>query len=281
MDALPVDDEILMAYADGALNDETRARVETVLQRDPESLRRVEIFRATGTPLSQLFRKPMLEPVPSHLTEFVLNYGKEGAAPAKAKRAGPSLARLMPQADWRKLKRWVALENLTRPVIWQLAAASAAALVIGAGAGWMLHGGSSDDSVGLAAFTKGQVFATGALQQVLETVPSGQEARIDGKRRDGTVMRASLTFKSKGGNFCREYEVAEAHAGKFAGLACREADGKWALKVHVAEASARFGPNAIPADSTREALDKIVDGMMEGIALGKGEEEAVMSKGWK
>ncbi len=286
MAALPDDDDvILMAYADGVLDGETRARVEAMLQRDAESLRRVEAFRATGAPLSDLFGKPMQEPVPSNLVDFVLNYGQEGAASANAKRSGPSLAlgeRPALSARWRKLKRWAAWENRAGPAIWQLAAASAAALIIGVSAGWMLHDGSSDDSASLAAFTKGQVFAGGALRQVLETSPSGQVARIAGNARDATVMRTSLTFRSKGGSFCREYEVATAGLGNFAGLACREEGGKWALKIHVAQANARPGAKAAPADGPHEsALDEIVDRMMEGIALGREEEEAAISKGWK
>ena len=70
-----VTDEMLMAYADGALALLLRGpRWKLSCRTDPEARRRVEIFRATGAPLSKLYGQPMSEPVPAHLRDFVLNY---------------------------------------------------------------------------------------------------------------------------------------------------------------------------------------------------------------
>ncbi|MGO8953230.1 MAG: anti-sigma factor family protein [Rhodomicrobium sp.] len=278
-------DEILMAYADDVLDSEMRAHVEALLQRDPESLRRVEVYRATGTFLGQLYKAPALEPVPSHLVDFVLQYGEDGAASVKKDSFKAKLTtwgrKLVPKAAWDKLMHQAVWEKFSQPVTWQLAAASAAALIIGASAGWMLHGSSEDGSAyDLAVFKNGQIFANGTLRTVLETLPSGQEARTPGGAQDASVVRASLTFKDKAGSFCREYEIAAAGSKQYAGLACREGQGKWALQVHVAEAPVT--PGALPGPAGRDGLlDPVVDRMMDGIAFGKKEEEAALAQGWQ
>ena len=78
-----VTDELLMAYADAddALSPLQRAKVEAFLQAHPSARRRIEIFRATGAPLSRLYGRPMAEPVPAHLKDFVLNYPLEAEGP--------------------------------------------------------------------------------------------------------------------------------------------------------------------------------------------------------
>jgi len=274
-----------MAYADDVLDGEMRAHVEALLQRDPESLRLVEVYRATGTSLGQLYKAPALEPVPSHLVDFVLQYGKGGPAPVKKASFKAKLAawrrKLVPKAAWDTLMRQAVWEKLSQPVTWQLAAASAAALIVGASAGWMLHGSSEDENAyDLAVFKNGQIFANGTLRNVLETLPSGQEARTPGGAQDASVVRASLTFKDKAGSFCREYEIATAGSRQYAGLACREGQGKWALQVHVAEAPVTPGDLNSPAGHD-VLLDPVVDRMMDGIAFGKKEEEAALLQGWK
>jgi len=97
------------------------------------------------------------------------------------------------------------------------------------------------------------------------------------------VVRAILTFKSKGGGFCREYETETAKGNRFAGLACREPGGEWSIQVHVAEAAAAHNAGTSPSAGGphEEALDPIVDGMIAGIAFGKDEENAAIASGWK
>ncbi len=267
-------DEVLMAYADGELDGEARARVEAILQRDASCRRRLEIFRATGEALARLYQQPMFEPVPSHLVDFVLQCGRgrsTAAKPARSKKTFTSwLEKLVPQ-----------------PVAWQFAAASAAAMVIGVGTGWVLHGSSgtgqdNSNSNGLVAFKDGHVFASGSLRSVLETEPSGREARISGAAGEAVTMRASLTFKDKGQHYCREYEIAMPDDRGFAGLACRTGEGKWALQVHVATAVNKAAVQSSPAAGTRApALDTVIDSIMDSDALGKQEEAAVIANGWK
>jgi surface antigen len=264
-------DEILMAYADGALDRDMRARVEALLHQDAESRRRVEIFRATGASLAGLFDKAMYEPIPSHLVDFVLE--DRGARPSRAKAnrlkdfIGAWVQRLIPRPQG---------------LSWQLAAASAAALALLAGAGWMLRGTFADDAGGsdLTAMKRGQIFAAGAIRQILDSAPSGREARISGSAQKSAVMRVSLSFKNKDGQYCREYELAATGGGQFTGVACRLPGGSWRVLGHFPQAAARPGVQIVPAGN-ETALEPIVNSIIAGDALGKAEEEAAIANGWK
>ena len=52
-----VSDEVLMAYADGALDPAEREAVEAIIERHPECRQKVEKYRATLAPLQSLFRE--------------------------------------------------------------------------------------------------------------------------------------------------------------------------------------------------------------------------------
>jgi anti-sigma factor RsiW len=57
-------DEILMAYADEELELKARRAVVDALIRDPEAVRRLDVFLSTRSSLARLFQAPMHEPVP-------------------------------------------------------------------------------------------------------------------------------------------------------------------------------------------------------------------------
>lgn len=277
-------DEMLMAYADGQLNALARAKVEAVLPGDQDARRRLGVFRATGAPLAQLYAGPMAEPVPAHLKDFVLNYRAPAAPAKKASLAKGRLAKAL-AGSLDKARRagesfgaWLA-QPMPQTARWRLAAAPAAMLALGAGAGFFLHGGATPDS--LVAFEGGRILASGALRHVLETQPSGQEARIGGVRGEAVSMRATLTFKSKDDSYCREYEIATPGAGGFAGLGCRGRDGDWALQVHAGTMVSAKDGSRPAAHTPPVALDEIVDRMIEGDAFGKKQEAEAIASGWK
>ncbi len=291
-----IPDELLMLYADGALSAQGRAEVEAALPGDADARSRLEIFRATGRRLSKLYGKPMDEPVPDHLRNFVLNFPLGEKAPPQAANAGArtrSWARLANSLDKLALKAkpvvdsaaaW--LEVRTAPVArWQLGAAAAALVAVSASAGWLVH--RDAEPSGLVSFEDGRVFASGALHHVLEDLPSEQEMRVAGARAsDAVAMRANLTFKSKQGSWCREYEIRAERSGRYAGLGCRDADGKWAMEIHVPKGGVRkeqpapAGDKKSGTDRTAE-LDAVVDRIQGEDALGRDEEGAAIANHWK
>jgi anti-sigma factor RsiW len=271
-------DDMLMAYADGQLSALARAKVEAMLPSDPDARRRLAIFRATGAPLAKLYGQPMAEPAPQHLRDFVLNYpppeakaaAKAGALKTLAGGAGHALKGF---AGW-------LLAPAAVPGRWQLAAASAALVALGASAGFFAHGAGEPLS-GLVAFQDGRIFASGPFQHVLETAASNEAARISGRAGEAVTMRATLTFKAKDKGYCREYEIA-APGGGFRGLGCRERNGAWALEVHVparGSAAQAWQPAGSRAESL--ALDGIVDRLIDGDALDRGDEAKAIAGGWR
>jgi hypothetical protein len=277
-----VTDEMLMAYADGALSPLARAKVEAFLQAHPEARGRVEIFRATGAPLSRLYGRPMVEPVPAHLKDFVLNYPL-GAKTPKAQAPKEGVARWLKgfQEGTRlftgNLVQW--LGTPAPATRWQFAAASAAFLALGVTAGAFFH--SDSPSSDLVAFHDGHIYASGPLGDVLEKELSGREARIAGVRGEAVTMRASLTFKSKENTYCREYQVVTPSRGGSVGLGCRGQDGKWALEVHLPANISGKSNYATAGHADNPALDAIVDRMSDGDVFGKQQEAAAISSGWK
>ena len=277
----PVSDKMLMAYADGAVNAQMRTQIEAYLQTDPAARRRVEIFRKTGAPLSELYGQPMREPVPAALKDFVLNYPLDTqASKASSQNKGRVglLSRFRKGAGLASLGRLLEMPAPARH--WQLAAASAAFLVLGIGIGAFLPGKSGASN--LVAFQDGRIYANGALRDVLEKELSGREARIGGTRGEAVTMRASLTFRSKQNSFCREYEIATPDNGGFIGLGCRDRNGRWALEAQLpANRTSQGGGTKTASGPGNAALDVIVDDMIDGDALGSNQEAAEIGKGWK
>lgn len=267
-------DETLMAYADGELDAAARARVETILERDQESRARLEIFTATGAPLAALYGKPMTEPVPSHLVALVLGEKKTERSfvrPAARKRryAGNF-------AD--------ALRMMFAGPQWTMAfALCALILVVGAGAGWYLHNGSDGSMQGLVSLDGGRIFAQGPFKAALETVPSGTKVTIaDKKGQTVLTMRAALTFKNRQQAFCRQYDVT-APEGQYAGIACRGDDNQWRLELHTAAAPrANRSDRTVPAGASGSSdVEAAVSNVIEGDALGRTEEDALLRNKWR
>jgi hypothetical protein len=169
----------------------------------------------------------------------------------------------------------LAVKLIPQSAGWQLAAAACAALMVGAGAGFLLRGdgGLGPNPAGLRA---GQVLTYGVLHHVLEGLPSNEE-RAAGSGHGAAAVRAVLTFRTKEGGYCREYEVAGPQ-GRFQGLACRRAGGDWAVEAHGGQGAAASGTHVV---GNGEALDKVAEARMEGDAFGESEEKAAIKSGWK
>ncbi len=278
-----VTDEMLMAYADGALSALARAKIEAALQSDPDVCRRLEVFRETGAPLSKLYARPMLEPVPERLRNFVLHYplAAESVAAAQTRKGSSSKWVEKLGGVVQSAAAWFA--DSVAPARWQLGAVSAGLVAVSLTTGWLIHDNAAPSV--LVAFEGSRVFATGALERVLETSASGKETRIGGIANDSVTMRTTVTFKNYNNSWCREFEIVTSQGEKSAGLGCREDNGKWALQVSVpAESVKPEGANptapAVGGKGARE-LDAVVDRVMQSDALGREGEAAVLASGWK
>jgi hypothetical protein len=167
---MSVDEETLMAFADGELSGDEAASVEAASAGDPALRDKLEAHRRLRAQLSAAFDGALAEPVPERLS---------GAAQPRA-------AEVVSLAERRAMK-WSARE-------WGAMAASiAAGLVIGVGV--------MNTQAPMMAAVDGGLEARGALAQALDTQLASDEP--------GQV-RIGLSFVSQDSNYCRTFSVTRS-----------------------------------------------------------------------
>ena len=160
--------------------------------------------------------------------------------------------------------------------------AACLALLVGLGLGWLARGGPETSVVAdLVRADGSRLIAQGALQEALETLPSGREtvASVDGR---ALALEVKMTFEDQSGSYCRQYRINGAPSASYSGIACRTGK-EWAVRIqaHLPPASSAV-ERTIPADSgASAAMDAVIGAWISGNPL-VGEEEAVlMRKGWQ
>jgi hypothetical protein len=213
---MDLDDETLMALADGEIDDEEAARLHALIGADPALSDRYALFARTSTLARDAALADPEAVVPPDLAARI--------------RGMASTPDGIPQN----------VVPLRRPAsLWPaLALAASLAMAVGLTAGLFL----APD----APVTAGPAL-TADLQERLGTLPSGAEAELP----DGRRMTVVASFTDGTGAFCREYETAEPGLPGYVTVACRGDEG-WSLRFAVATGSDRTG--YAPASSL-EALD--------------------------
>lgn len=111
-----------------------------------------------------------------------------------------------------------------------------------------------------------RLVATGEIAKALDTqlasAPTG-------------AVAVQLSFKAQDGRYCRSFSTTTA-----AGLACREADGTWALQ-QVAAVNALNGDMRQASSSLPPSVLAAVDATIAGDALNAEQEKAARDAGWR
>jgi len=245
-----LDDQTLMAYADGQLDPRKKAEVENALKHHPEAQKTVQLFQETRQLLGDLYGAPLHQPVPERL-----------------------LAPLAPPANIKPSTFW------HRPNAMPLSlAATVVACAIGLGAGILRNTPQENQ-------TLGDTF----LNQALETQPSGTSSTLssDGVTREIIPL---LTFQDTQQRFCREFEHRLIQAfGKnttSVGMACREGNG-WQVQVMMnRELLVQDTPqnsNYQPANSgsSISPYDALMDRLMTSLPTTPAEEAKLLQSSWQ
>jgi Putative zinc-finger len=161
------DDDLLMAYADGELDEVSRARVERALAEDPELRARLAQQQRLRATLAAHYGPAAEEEVPERL-RAMLDTNVVDFAAAKARRARP---------------------------LWQSVAALAASLVLGLALGRTLL----VPAPGLVGIEHGTMVAQGPLAGALETQLASAQA-------PGAATRIGLSFAAADGRLCRTFD---------------------------------------------------------------------------
>ncbi len=217
-------DDILVAYADGELDAETRRVVDEAVAKDSDLARRIDQF-AESRQRTKAALDPLLdEPVPDDLQARIAAMVDE--AGDVADESGTVVA-FAPRA---------------KAPVWQLPLAASIALVAGGLIGYVAATSTVDEAGQIAAVNLDRP----EIANALTSVTSGEERPIGDDR-----FRAIATYTEPDGSLCREFEVDHADRSTVVAVACRENEG-WALQFTVVAGRASTG--YAPASSL-EALD--------------------------
>lgn len=265
-------DEVLMAYADGALDGPERDAVEAAIRDDSEVRETVEMFRRTRQLVSEAFAVPASEAPPAAIVDAIL---AAPAAPAPAATRLRSLegGRAGSPARVERTRAGHFTPPSRRALAMAASLALAAGLALGVVAGrWTTDGG--DPALSLGAVHDGST-----LGQALERLASGT---VSPDRRWTVVA----TFRDRANRACREVELLARDAGQrpiAAGVACRTNRGGWTIEgaARIAGAQRSDGSFEPAGSAERDALDGLLNLLGASRALPSEEERALLEKGWR
>ena len=228
-----VDETMLIALVDGELDEVSRRRIERAVAEDPALAARLDMHVRLRERLADHYAPIEAEPVPAAMRALL-----------------QAEAKVVPFA------RPVA----ARRHAWMTGGAIAASLLLGLGIG---HFSGGDD--GPVAVEQGVMVAQGELASALETQLASAQ--------DGGSIRIGLSFRRKGGGWCRSFE-----GQAISGVACRQEQG-WQVQQLV--------PGSGPETAYRQAssgdarLMATVDTLMDGSPLDAAQEKAAKARRWQ
>jgi hypothetical protein len=245
------DDETLMAYADGELDEPLSAEITSALERDPALARRVERHRALRAEVAGAFATVLGQPVPERLLASA--NGPATPLAGGAQRRGEVLS-FPARAKVAPAKRWGARE-------WT---AMAASLLLGMLLSWQFLVPSQRSMI---TASDGTLVARGALSRALDS-------QLASTQRLDDPVQIGLTFRSQDGSYCRSFALRRAET---AGLACRAGD-EWRIPV---TASAPGSQGDIrQASSLPPPVLAAIEARIAGETLDAAGEENARLSGW-
>lgn len=253
-------DEMLMAYADGALPEAERAEIAAALENDSEARAIVAEFRRTAEISRAAFADILTEPVPDKLVSTVL-----GARTPDANVVDMARARKPRSAMWRTA----------------LPLAASVLLVVGVAAALLRQ----QPAAQLMAL--GPVPSAAPLAEVLETKPSGTPLALASRTPDGLDrLMVVATFRDRKARICREVEALDPQMQpRIAGVACRDpTNGTWIVEgtARIASTAPPGGRDFTPSGADqKDALDGLLTVLGATRALPVEEEQALLARGWK
>jgi hypothetical protein len=235
---MSVSDETLMAYADGEVDEATRAIIEAAMRENPEVRRRIAEHRALREAMQGAFSAVLDEPVPQRLIDA-----------ARGPTAAPAGGRVVDLASARRAAAGRAPGRLRS---WQ-PAAMAASVLVGVALGYV---GWHSAKPLVTTSSSGELLAGAGLAEALSN-------QLSEDRSPGLAAITGLSFRAKTGDYCRTFSLSGSHASS--GLACHEGVG-WTIKVLAQSTPAASNSSnfrrAASADppAVRAAVEESIDG---------------------
>ena len=222
-DMQEVNEELLMAYADGELDPKMRPDIEKYLAANPEARELVAMFQETSGLVHDAYHDIINEPVPESLIKTVH----------------------LPQSTGLNWLRGV-LKPMGAPVFAWSVSAACLALMIGFGGGMMTSNyfERSSQAQLFQASIQTEAIIQETIQEALETQLSGTAVRWQdqGGAYQGAVVPIR-TFRNTERKFCREFRVEIERDGGMQsskGIACRDKGGNWVMRIRILDGNAGF-----------------------------------------
>lgn len=252
---MDIPDEQLAAYVDGELQGAERARIEQAIQTDSRLAKRLAQFRARRG-----HRHDSVEALRhGSLSQRWVLPGRSAAATGSAQVI--DLARVRAERKRRTERHRL---TLSRGV------AVAASLALGLLLGLLIERLLPDGA--LTQYREGALFARGALADALSE-------QLGATPLLGSSVRVGLSYRGKGGHYCRTFSVREIHA--LSGLACR--DGAqwrvWTLEGTDARATVRLARST--GAGLPPAVAQAVSQHTSGAPLDPQAEISARRSGWR
>lgn len=223
----PITDEILMAFADGVLDEPQFSTVAQAIENDDDLAARLEQL-VEGAALAKAGFAPLLAPVPAALEKNVRT----------------AIARVERGASW---QNW--LEKLRLSPIGATAFAAVIALLAIPSLYLLTLRGDNGPAIGTL---EGPDIAI-----ALDSLPSGESRTLP----NGMDVTAIATFIDAAGTTCREFETRGA--ASYLAVACRTAQS-WQTRLAIA--TTQDNGNYRPA-SGMELLDSYLQSIGAGVPL--------------
>jgi hypothetical protein len=218
-----LNDETLMAFADGELGPVETGQVAAAIAADPELAARVAVFTKTRNAVAEA---------------FALKPASQSADPLADRIRALSAAAATPPPAAQNV---VAFPARRQVPLWQLPLAASIALVAGLGAGQFFMQPSSGGPVASAIL--GDPNILGALS----SLPSGQRQGLE----SGAEMVVIASFANGDGDLCREFEYDQPNGATTVAVACRAAE-EWQVQLAIA---ADAGEDGYAPASSLDTLD--------------------------
>lgn len=270
-----LDDDMLMAFVDGQLDEAGRRAVESSVSSNPELRKKLLVFELTREPLARAFDSVLHQPERPDLLRLVRAETNLNAGRFEEKQATPEPSGIL------GIFRRIFQPALGGPI----AVLLSLLILFGTVAAWLLSNRLFVERVSpfnLVAYENDRLIAQGDLEHTLETVPSGTPSEQKDSATKRPLIKPILTFQDVETRYCREYEVLYQGVQRFGGVACRTKNGRWQVLVHIEESTElptkkKFRPAA--ARKT-PVLDNVINRIMGSNALDAAEEGNLLKNGW-
>jgi anti-sigma factor RsiW len=246
---MAINDEQLMAYADGVLPPDEAHEVERAIAEDEDLAAKVAVFADSRAMVKRALGSA--PPVPDKL-----------AATIRAMAEADAAKRQVPAGSAQVID--LAARRRTVP-FWQLPLAASVALAVGVSGGWL----GKPDTGGAGGLAVAMVDEP-ALVEALAVVKSGDRQEIG----DGISFTAIASFLDGAGQLCREFEQDRAGGDTVVAVACR-ADEAWSVRFAVA-AAASDDTGYAPASSL-DTLDAWLSAIEAGAPLSEDDEAKALA----